>query len=128
MNVQLLIKKEIVDLCGGINKITPLGLYFRYNSQHYVYLTSKDAHNIRFVIPHMAKLSEKDNVTVLNAVNETNREVKYVKAVILNNGSISICYDHKLSIDNKGNIRNIVEHMVKSLDFAANYFLTKIQN
>lgn len=125
MNIQFLIKNEIVNLCGGVDKISSFGLHFMYKDQHYVYVENKDPHNIRFIIPHMGRLNDKDSVKIKKAVNETNREVKYIKALILENGCISICYDHKLS-DNETNLHKIVKHIIKSLDFAANYLKSKI--
>lgn len=80
---------------------------------------------IRFSIPHICKVCEYDRVRVETIINETNREVKYIKAVILDNGSISINYDHKIS---KGeNASDIVSHMIKTLYTASEYLIQKLR-
>lgn len=125
MNMQSEIKEEIICLCENVSEVETFGLYFVYNERHYFYVPNKDSHFLRFTIPHLAKSAEFDINKVTEAVNETNREVKFVKAVILKNGSISISYDHKLI---KGDsIEQIVPHIIKTLDFASNYIINKIK-
>lgn len=125
MNMQILIKKEIENFCGGVCNISSFGLHFMYNAQHYVYVEDKDPHSLRIVIPHMARVSENKYKKIQQAVNETNREVKYVKVIVLDNGCVSIFYDHRIS-NSKDDIGSIVRHIIKSLDFAASYIKNKM--
>lgn len=75
-------------------------------------------------IPHIMKV-ELDNMNEVKvAVNSTNRELRFIKAVILNNGSVSICYDHKITKNE--NIAEVVSHIIKTLDFASNHLKKKI--
>ena len=79
---------------------------------------------IRISIPHVCKDSEYGRNRLEEVVNETNREVKYIKVMILENGSISLNYDHKI---NKGDRAcEIVPHMIKTLYSASEYFMFKL--
>ncbi len=60
------------------------------------------------------------------AVNETNREVKFIKAMVLNNGSISLNYDHR--INNGEDIGEIVENIIKTLYIASEYLVLKLKS
>lgn len=123
MNIQSDIKKEITRLCGKTNKVSSFGWHFTHNDLHYFYPPDKDDKYIRITIPHILKVEENMS-EVTAAINETNREVKFVKVVILNNGSVSISYDHKIA-ENE-NIEDIVSHIIKTLDFASNHLKKKI--
>lgn len=124
MNMQSKVKEEIIKLCGKVNEIPSVGWHFMYNEHHYFYVPSRKHLFLRFSIPHLIKSEDYGHQLVLDAVNETNREVKFVKAVILKNGSVSISYDHKLTEGD--NIEQLVPHMIKTLDFASNYIKSKI--
>lgn len=122
--MQLEIKKEIIKLCGSVEEVPYVGWHFVYNEQHYFYVPNEQLIFLRFTIPHLLKIEDYRSQLILDAVNETNREVKFVKAVILKNGSVSISYDHKLSEGD--NIKHLVPHIIKTLDFASNYIMNKI--
>lgn len=80
---------------------------------------------IRISIPHICKKSDYDKKRLEVIINETNREVKYIKVMILENGSISLNYDHKISDRDKAS--EIVPHMIKTLYSASEYFMFKLQ-
>ena len=52
---------------------------------------------LRIAIPHVAKNTDYNMEKLVTAINETNCKVKYVKTTILQNGSISLNYDHKIT-------------------------------
>ena len=81
---------------------------------------------IRISIPHVVNSKEYKKEEVDSAVNETNREVKFIKAMVLNNGSISLNYDHLIS--NGENISEIVEHIIKTLYIASEYLVLKLKS
>ena len=90
-----------------------------------VYIPNKDSSNtIRICIPHFGDANQYNSEQLSIAINETNREVKYVKVVILGNGSISINYDHKY--DGENDIHSMLFHMLKTLCFAAEYLNNKL--
>ena len=125
MNKQEEIKQEIIKLCGNTNKVPAFGWHFVYNDLHYFYVPDKEHKFVRFTIPHIIKVNDMDIKDVTDIINETNREVKFIKAVILENSSISISYDHKIA--DQENIGHIVYHIINTLDFASNYLMKKIK-
>lgn len=77
---------------------------------------------IRISVPHVVNYNDYKKEKLDAAINETNREVKYIKVVVLNNGSISLNYDHKIS--NNEQIGEIVPHMIRTL-YATTMYLTR---
>lgn len=125
MNKQEEIKQEIIKLCGNTNKVSSFGWHFVRKDLHYFYVPDKENKFIRITIPHIIKVDDANMENVIEIINETNREVKFIKAVILENGSISISYDHKVA--EQENIAQIVRHIIDTLDFASNYLMKKIK-
>ena len=76
----------------------------------------------QFIVANRNHYSSK---CITAAVNETNREVKYIKAVMLRNGSISLTYDHK--INGEENLEELVSHIIDTLSAASGYLIKKIQ-
>ena len=99
--------------------------YFKYGSYQMVYITTNDiSDTIRICIPHFDEANHYESESLVAAINETNREVKYVKVVTLGNGSISINYDHKY--DGENDLHSMLLHMLKTLCFAAEYLKSKL--
>lgn len=99
--------------------------YFKYGSYQMVYIPDNHSSNlIRICIPHFGSIEDYDSERLSIAINETNKEVKYVKVVTLSNGSISINYDHKY--DSENDLNSMLLHMLKTLCFAAEYLKSKL--
>lgn len=124
MDLQFEVVKEIEKFCGKCSRVSKIGWHFMFNERHMFYMPKIGDQMIRFSIPHLINVSDYDMQTILYAINETNRNVKYVKVVVLNNESISVSYDH-IAIEDE-NLSAIVTHMIKMLDFASSYLLQKI--
>lgn len=115
-----------IELMGGRVIATDNGWnHFLYQRILCVHIPDVGGGAVRFVIPHLAKLSDYQKERVELVINETNREVKFVKAVILDNGSISMSYDHKLTA--KDDVGTIVPHMVATLYAASDYLTKKLE-
>lgn len=80
---------------------------------------------IRFCVPHLVKANEYNADLLSDAINETNRNVKFIKAVKLDCGSVSLDYDHKTTSDESTD--TIVPHIINALDFASTYLLNKLK-
>lgn len=80
---------------------------------------------IRFCLPHLIKANEYNTELLSEAINETNRNVKFIKAVKLDCGSVSLDYDHKTTSDESAD--SIVPHIINALDFASTYLLDKLK-
>ena len=112
-------------MCG---KVIPLksGWYqFIYHQLVFICISDPQNRYIRITIPHLTNSKSYQKGIIETAINEINREVKYIKAVILENGSVSLKYDHKfMGVEN---ISKTVEHMIETLSKAAKYFFIKLQ-
>ena len=114
------------ELAANINYSPGIGWWhFRYGSYQMVYIPTNDTSDmLRLCIPHFDDANQYELESLVAAINETNREVKYVKVVTLGNGSISINYDHKYDCEN--DLCSILQHMLKTLCFAAEYLKSKL--
>ena len=116
--------EEIKRHCGKVMVLNNGWCHFIYKHLHYLNISNNNG-MIRISIPHIGKNNEFEKEWLETVINETNREVKYVKVVVLDNGSISLNYDHKLSDDET--IRDIIPHMIETLYFASEYLIMKLQ-
>lgn len=121
------IVNEIRQMCGQTILMPSLGWHFKYNGQVYFYVVGKDESMIRFCIPFVAGLSSLDKELLKDAVNDTNRNVKYIKVLLSEKkeSKVSLDYDHKIT-DNES-AKDIVPHIIKALDFAVRYLMEKIK-
>ena len=119
------IVNEIKKKCGHVEMLPQVGWHFIYNDRHFFYMAGRSEGMIRFCVPHLIKANEYDTDLLSAAINETNRSVKYIKAVKLDSGSVSLDYDHKTTSDESAN--TIVPHIINALDFASTYLLNKLK-
>ena len=115
------IVNEIRQMCGQTLLMPSLGWHFKYNGQVFFYVVGKDESMIRFCIPFVAGLPLHDKELLKKAVNETNRNVKFIKALLSekNDAKVSLDYDHKIT--DIESAKDIVPHIIKSLDFAVRF-------
>ena len=121
------IVNEIRRMCGQTIPTPSSGWHFKYKEQIYIYVVGKDESMIRFCIPFVAGLLSNDKELLKEAVNETNRNVKYIKVLLSEKkeSKVSLDYDHKIT--DKESAKDIVPHIIKALDFAARYLMEKIK-
>ena len=121
------IVNEIRRMCGQTIPTPSLGWHFKYNEQVYIYVVGKDESMIRFCIPFVAGLSSQDKELLKEAVNETNRNVKFIKALLSekDEAKVSLDYDHKIT--DKESAKDIVPHIIKTLDFAVRYLEERVK-
>ncbi len=114
------------ELATNVSYFQGIGWWhFRYGSDQMVYIPDSHSSNlIRICIPHFGSIEDYDSEQLSIAINETNKEVRYVKVVTLGNGSISINYDHKY--DSENDLHSMLLHMLKTLCFAAEYLKSKL--
>ena len=115
------IVNEIRQMCGQTILMPSLGWHFKYNGQVYFYVVGKDESMVRFCIPFVARLPLYDKELLKEAVNETNRNVKFIKALLSekDDAKVSLDYDHKIT--DLEYAKDIVPHIIKSLDFAVGF-------
>ena len=121
------IVNEIRRMCGQTISMPSLGWHFKYKELVYIYLVGKDESMIRFCIPFVAGLLSNDKELLKNAVNETNKNVKFIKALLTekDDAKVSLDYDHKFK--DKESAKDIVSHIIKSLDFAVRYLEERVR-
>lgn len=121
------IVNEIRRMCGQTIQMPSLGWHFKYNGQVYFYVVGKDESMIRFCIPFVAGLPLYDKELLKNAVNETNRNVKFIKALLSekDDAKVSLDYDHKIT--DLESAKDIVQHIIKTLDFAVRYLEKRVR-
>lgn len=115
------IVNEIRRLCGQTILMPSLGWHFKYKEQVYIYVVGKDESMIRFCIPFVTGLSSQDKDLLKEVVNDTNRNVKFIKALLSekDDAKVSLDYDHKIT--DLESAKDIVPHIIKSLDFAVRF-------
>lgn len=118
--------EEIKRQCGKVKVLNNGWCHFVYHHLHYLNIPDEQNGMIRISIPHVVNSKEYKKEEVDAAVNETNREVKFIKAMVLNNGSISLNYDHRISNDE--NVSEIVGHIIKTLYIASEYLVLKLKS
>ena len=121
------IVNEIRRMCGQTILMPSLGWHFKYNGQVYIYVVGKDESMVRFCIPFVARLPLYDKELLKEAVNETNRNVKFIKALLSekDDAKVSLDYDHKIT--DLVYAKDIVPHIIKTLDFAVGYFKERVR-
>ena len=101
------------------------GLALYLQRQAFFYMTGRSEGMIRFCIPHLIIANEYDKEQLTDAINNTNKNVKFIKAVKLDCGSVSLDYDHKIT--DKESAKDIVPHIIKTLDFAVRYLEERVK-
>ena len=121
------IVNEIHRMCGQTILMPSLGWHFKYKEQVYIYVVGKDESMIRFCIPFVAGLPLYDKKLLKDAVNDTNRNVKFIKALLSEKDEtkVSLDYDHKITDMESAN--DIVPHIIKTLDFAVGYLEKRVR-
>ena len=121
------IENEIRRMCGNVKFIPSLGWHFKYKKQVYFYVVGKDETMIRFCIPFVVGLPLQNKEQLKEAVNDTNKNVKYTKALLSgkDEAKVSLDYDHKIT--DKESTKNIVPHIIKTLDFAVVYLEERVR-
>lgn len=122
------IVNEIRRMCGKAKFMPSLGWHFKYNGQVYFYVVGKDESMIRFCIPFVTGLSSQDKELLKDAVNDTNRNVKYIKAMLSekDESKVSLDYDHKIT--EKESAKDIVPHIITALNFAVGYLGERVRD
>lgn len=119
-----LVLEEIERHCGKVEWMPGFGHCFMLNQTLCLYMYCKNIGSMRFVIPSLLT-AESDNMDeIMELVNQANREVKYIKTTILDNGCLTLTYDHKMVTGEKP--EDIVPHIIKALAFASEYIKNKI--
>ena len=112
------IVNEIRRMCGQTILMPLLGWHFKYNGQVYFYVVGKDESMIRFCIPFVAGLPLQNKEQLKEAVNDTNRNVKYIKVMLSEKDEVKVSLDYDHKITENESAKDIVPHIITALNFA----------
>ena len=121
------IVNEIRRLCGQTILMPSLGWHFKYNGQVYFYVVGKDESMVRFCIPFVAGLYSQDKGVLNEAVNDANRNVKFIKALFSDRDEIKVSLDYDHKITEKESAKDIVPHIITALNFAVGYLGERVR-
>lgn len=117
--------EEIKRMCGKVRMLNNGWYHFVYKHLHFVNIPDENNDMIRITIPHVVNSKDYTRDVLDTAINETNREVKYIKATVLDNGSVSLNYDYR--IGDREKVGEVVSHMIMTLYGASEYMKEKLQ-
>ena len=121
------IVNEMRRLCGQTILMPSLGWHFKYNGQVYFYVVGKDESMVRFCIPFVAGLYSQDKGVLNEAVNDANRNVKFIKALFSDRDEIKVSLDYDHKITEKESAKDIVPHIITALNFAVGYLGERVR-
>lgn len=116
--------QEIKKICGDVQLIEHIGCLFNLYGTHCMYMDNKDPCLLKIAIPSLTTVTEEKMMYVTNIINQVNREIKYVKSFLLDNGCVSVVYERKIIDGEKP--EHVVEHVIKTLRFASEYVKQRI--
>lgn len=116
--------QEIKQICGCLHSIEHVGCLFMIGDKHCMYMDNKDPCLLKFTVPCLATVTNEEKQQVTYIINQVNREVKYVKTFLLDNGCVSLVYERKIMDGEKPGC--VVPHIINALDFASGYVRKKI--
>ena len=122
------IVNEIRRMCGQTILMPLLGWHFKYNGQVYFYVVGKDESMIRFCIPFVAVLPLQNKEQLKEAVNDTNRNVKYIKVMLSEKDEVKVSLDYDHKITEKESAKDIVPHIITALNFAVGYLGERVRD
>lgn len=93
--------------------------HFSYRGYKMLFQPNIEQQTLRICIPHFDSVNNFAPEVLLKAINRVNREVRYVKIFVLDNGSISLNYDHRC--ESSSDSSTIARHILETLVFAAEY-------
>ena len=90
-------------------------------------LESKLVSMLPFCTPFFSGILSIYEKLLKEAVNETNKNVKFIKSLLSekDDAKVSLDYDHKIT--DKDSAKDIVPHIIKTLDFAVRYLEERVK-
>lgn len=119
------IVEQLERLCGKVILLNNGWNGFVYHHLKFVYIPDPHSDTIKMAIPYLTKIGKYKKEAIERAINEANRDVKFVKLIFQKNGNVSMRYDYKLF--GKDAVSDIVPHMIETLYKASELFLLRIQ-
>ena len=113
-----LILAKIEELGFSIEEAGDFGYVFKFEELTILYMPDDDENFLRFAVPNIYDVTEKNKRFVMEVVNDTNLSIKYSKTCIYGD-SVWVFYEYRLFKED--NLEDIIEHSMLLLQ--ASYFL-----
>lgn len=113
-----LILAKIEELGFSIEEAGDFGYVFKFEELTILYMPDDDENFLRFAVPNIYDVTDKNKRFVLEVVNDTNMSIKYSKTCVYGD-SVWVFYEYRLFGDD--NLEDIIEHSMLLLQ--ASYFL-----
>ena len=120
------IKKEIESICGKVIDFPGFGYLFKINNIDCMCMKTSKKDQLRFVVPCAKKIPISNQNEYMNRINQVNKELRYVKILLLDTGCIVVNYDYKLV--SNANYKEIVYHIIRVISFAVTYISDRIND
>lgn len=119
------IVEQLERMCGKVVILKNGWIGFMYRHMKFVNIPDPYSDTIKMVVPYITKKGKYNQDSLEKAINDANREVKYIKLFFQKNGSVSMRYDYKII----GGVTAaaIVKHMLETMYMASEYFMFKLQ-
>lgn len=117
--------EDIKTLCGKVIRLPGDTYHFKVNGLDCLYMKTGRSNYLRFVAPCVSQAPVSQHNEYLSMLNQVNKEIRYIKALLLDNGSIAVNYDCRL-VDEQSH-REVVTHIIKTISFASGYITDRIQ-
>lgn len=111
--------EDIKMLCGNVVRLPGETYHFKVNGLDCLYMKTGCNNYLRFVAPCVGLAPVPLQHEYMAMLNQVNKEIRYIKALLLDNGSIAVNYDCKL-LDMKSH-QEIVSHIIRTISFASTY-------
>lgn len=116
---------QLEKICGNVVFLKNGWIGFMYRHLKFVNIPDPHSNTIKMVVPYVTKIGKYDQDSLEKAINDANREVKYIKLFFQKDGNVSMRYDYKII----GGVTAaaIVKHMLETMYMASEYFMFKLQ-
>lgn len=126
LNIDMdIIIEDIKTLCGKVIRLPGDTYHFKVNGLDCLYMKTGRRNYLRFVAPCVSQVPASQQNDYMSMLNQVNKEIRYIKALLLDNGNIAVNYDCRL-VDEQWH-REVVTHIIKTISFASGYITDRIQ-
>ena len=96
--------------------------HFKVNGLDCLYMKTGRRNYLRFVAPCVSQVPVSQQNDYMSMLNQVNKEIRYIKALLLDNGNIAVNYDCRL-VDEQSH-REVVTPLVSTKSFSHFNLLT----
>lgn len=120
-----LILKELRALGLELEEVTDIGFHFICENSHFLFMPCENDENfLRFAIPGIFEVTEENRLFLLDIANKTNMDLKYVKAVIMDNETLWLFLEYRMV--GEQSLDELLEFIIRMLLYCKQYVIRHI--